>query len=560
MSSKFYFTSFALLALKAAAFPPAHPPAQVQARQAAATTAAFGCSNPSPEDGDGLCTCAVGTSTVGTWTPLSGNCPSTTPVGSGFVTVSGAPTTAAPTTAAASAIGDCPATTPASPIPGCYGQPGCAYVIASDLGPGAACSADYCDCDGTAAPLLPTTISGSATVACGYTTQPQSNQCPAATSVAPASPSGNVSTSGSYIPWAAYGDSWASGVIYNNWPGPNLAYDSDDPDEESRCLRIVDAYSVQLLQDSDLSWTNNRTPYLQFQACSGSRFGNIGDQINRVDATYPPKLATLTIGGNDAGFFDVVTSCVMQQDPDHEYGLDYPDPSGDCYKAIQNANTNINADWFKNDFVGAYQAIYNSPLVSNDPNFKVFVAGYAAFFNDQDPACNDYSFSPKPFTGHMPLLSTAVRNAIDNLVTDLNNLYSATVADDPKVVFVDINPSFDTHRFCETAANQWGQDIKSYFFNFDFLSNQAYGDPQNTTALCDPDFSTACPITNSAGVPYATVAAADSTFPSSAEPTGATQSSGGDGGSQTRVFHPKRPGHGLIEAAVKQAIKDNFHG
>lgn len=46
------------------------------------------------------------------------------------------------------ASGMCPATAPTPAILGCYGQPGCAYVIASDLGPRAACSANYCNCGG----------------------------------------------------------------------------------------------------------------------------------------------------------------------------------------------------------------------------------------------------------------------------------------------------------------------------------------------------------------------------------------------------------------------------
>ena len=47
------------------------------------TSAAFGCSNPSPEDGDGLCTCSIGTSIVGTYTPsgtgADWGCPSSPP-------------------------------------------------------------------------------------------------------------------------------------------------------------------------------------------------------------------------------------------------------------------------------------------------------------------------------------------------------------------------------------------------------------------------------------------------------------------------------------------------
>ena len=53
--------------------------------------------------------------------------------------------------------------------PGCSGEPGCEYVIASDLGPAAACAFDYCDCGGISAPLL---SSG-----CDYTTQLTVDAC-----------------------------------------------------------------------------------------------------------------------------------------------------------------------------------------------------------------------------------------------------------------------------------------------------------------------------------------------------------------------------------------------
>lgn len=67
-------------------------------------------------------------------------------------------------------------------IPGQGGVPGCAYVIASDLGTGALCAADYCNCGGTVAPLLTSTVSGSASLGCAYSTQPASATCPPAPS------------------------------------------------------------------------------------------------------------------------------------------------------------------------------------------------------------------------------------------------------------------------------------------------------------------------------------------------------------------------------------------
>ncbi len=63
-------------------------------------------------------------------------------------------------------------------VPGENGVPGCAYVLADDLGAGAMCSLDYCYCDGTIAPLLTSTLSGTVTTNCDYPTQPTINSCP----------------------------------------------------------------------------------------------------------------------------------------------------------------------------------------------------------------------------------------------------------------------------------------------------------------------------------------------------------------------------------------------
>ncbi|KAL8773087.1 MAG: hypothetical protein Q9194_004423 [Teloschistes cf. exilis] len=82
-----------------------------------------------------------------------------------------------------------------SGVPGCWGTPGCAYVIAGD---GQACKYDYCNCDGTAVPLLPTTVDSTPTLGCGaYTTVPTKNNCPtAAPSITSAKASGGSNGGG----------------------------------------------------------------------------------------------------------------------------------------------------------------------------------------------------------------------------------------------------------------------------------------------------------------------------------------------------------------------------
>ncbi|KAG9228388.1 glycoside hydrolase superfamily [Amylocarpus encephaloides] len=63
-------------------------------------------------------------------------------------------------------------------VPGKNGVPGCAYITASNMGPGAMCQLNYCNCGGTAAPLLTSTVSDIATTNCNYQTQPATRSCP----------------------------------------------------------------------------------------------------------------------------------------------------------------------------------------------------------------------------------------------------------------------------------------------------------------------------------------------------------------------------------------------
>lgn len=61
-------------------------------------------------------------------------------------------------------------------VPGKNGVPGCAYVLASNFAD-AQCSFDYCNCGGTVAPLLTSSVSGTLTSNCNYPTQPAVNSC-----------------------------------------------------------------------------------------------------------------------------------------------------------------------------------------------------------------------------------------------------------------------------------------------------------------------------------------------------------------------------------------------
>ncbi|KAL8773088.1 MAG: hypothetical protein Q9194_004424 [Teloschistes cf. exilis] len=70
-------------------------------------------------------------------------------------------------------------------VPGQNGIPGCAYVIYPD---GQDCiNANYCNCGGTPAPLLTSTVGGKVTTNCNYKTVPTSH-CPKPTTTVAAEP------------------------------------------------------------------------------------------------------------------------------------------------------------------------------------------------------------------------------------------------------------------------------------------------------------------------------------------------------------------------------------
>jgi hypothetical protein len=119
----------------------------------------------------------------------------------------------------------------------------------------------------------------------------------------------HIATAGDLAPlrYAVFGDSWASGLNYGP-PSEDMEYDFPDSDEVCRCRRVNEAWPVQLFRDEDLSWTGWRPLELDFQACHGAGFGDIADQVRRLDQEKAPDFGFLMIGGNPGGTSIVFTS------------------------------------------------------------------------------------------------------------------------------------------------------------------------------------------------------------------------------------------------------------
>lgn len=275
------------------------------------------------------------------------------------------------------------------------------------------------------------------------------------------------------VTWAAMSDSWASGVCYGN-----LAYKGD-----STWLRIKDAYAVQLSEDK--TWYKGLQDF-KFVACSGARIINAKGQD--IDMTIPDdgktpvrrRYATMHFGGNDAGFYDIAVDCFYQPIPSlNAYGPPYPSENSACKKALKRVRENIQGASAHNDpnhvnVFGAINSIMDwQPEEDANPDFDLYVIGYAAFFNIDDSStwCNDQSFRVIPFI-HKPLLSLVLRRKVNQLTLDLNRLFQQVLTErnDKHVHYIDPNPNFDGHRWCEPDQTSRGDlfnydGCKAWFFN-----------------------------------------------------------------------------------------------
>jgi lysophospholipase L1-like esterase len=173
----------------------------------------------------------------------------------------------------------------------------------------------------------------------------------AATAPAHAADESTTLAAPSYV---ALGDSYASGT-------GTRTYISDG----TSCQRSVYAYPWLI--------ASARGYTLNFRACSGARIPDVNNQISALTSTT--NYVTVSVGGNDAGFADVLTECA------------YPWWASDCNGAIDDAQSYIN-----NTLPGALSTLYGS-IRSRAANAKVVVVGYPRIFMGED--CNAGTwFSP----------------------------------------------------------------------------------------------------------------------------------------------------------------------
>ncbi|NUQ33304.1 MAG: SGNH/GDSL hydrolase family protein, partial [Dermatophilaceae bacterium] len=209
---------------------------------------------------------------------------------------------------------------------------------------------------------------------------------------------------GSYV---ALGDSYSSGT-------GTRAYISDG----TSCQRSVYAYPSLDAASLGLALT--------FRACSGATVADVTNtQLSALSSST--AYVTISVGGNDAGFADVLTECAQ------------PAWMSNCNGAIDGAQSIIN-----NTLPGRLSTLYSS-IRTKAPNAKVIVVGYPRIFNGED--CNAFTwFSP---TEESRLNATA----------DLLNSRTSTAAAARGFTFVNPTSKFVGHAVCDSP--EWLNGLSS---------------------------------------------------------------------------------------------------
>jgi hypothetical protein len=197
----------------------------------------------------------------------------------------------------------------------------------------------------------------------------------------------------------ALGDSYASGV----GAGSYLA-DSGD------CKRSTKAHPYL--------WAAANSPSsFAFTACSGARTGDVlSGQLGPLNTAT--GLVSISVGGNDAGFADVMTTCVLQSD-------------STCLSRVATARAYVDST-----LPGRLDSVY-SAIRTRAPNAHVVVLGYPRFYQ-LGTSCVG--------------LSETKRKAINDAADHLANAI-ATRARAHGFTFGDVRATFTGHEIC--SGDSW---------------------------------------------------------------------------------------------------------
>ncbi|GAA3197569.1 MULTISPECIES: SGNH/GDSL hydrolase family protein [Streptomyces] len=199
--------------------------------------------------------------------------------------------------------------------------------------------------------------------------------------------------------YVALGDSYSAGVGAGS-------YDS----ASGSCKRSTKSYPAL--------WAAANSPSsFDFTACSGAKTGDVlNGQLAPLSSST--GLVSISIGGNDAGFADTMTTCALQGE-------------SACLAAVSKA-----VGYIDNTLPGQLDGVY-SAISQKAPSARVVVLGYPHF----------YKIGGSCIAG----LSDKSRAAINGAADEINSV-TAKRAANHGFAFADVNTTFSGHELCSGSA------------------------------------------------------------------------------------------------------------
>jgi lysophospholipase L1-like esterase len=200
--------------------------------------------------------------------------------------------------------------------------------------------------------------------------------------------------------YVALGDSYSSGV------GTRVFYE-----EAGECDRSPDAYGPKIAAADGYS--------LSFEACSGAKTAEVDEkQLGKLSSTT--SLVTITIGGNDAGFSNVIINCALYYFT--------------CGEAIGEAD-----EFIKNKLPGLLETTYKD-IRAKATTAKVVVLGYPKLFTKEGKTCN------------VNFLTSGNEKKMNESAELLDGVIKAR-AEALKFTFVNPTSAFESHEVC--SSSEW---------------------------------------------------------------------------------------------------------
>jgi len=200
------------------------------------------------------------------------------------------------------------------------------------------------------------------------------------------------------VNYVALGDSYASGLGAGNYSGGSCDHSSG-------------AYP-QL-------WANaNHPASFAFVACSGATTTDvINNQISALSSAT--TLVSVTIGGNDVGFSNVMITCVLGS-------------TSDCVNAVNQAESEA-----RSQLPGALSTLFGD-IKARAPGARVVVIGYPEFYDlSRSSGCIG--------------LSTTDRTALDGGADLLDSVIQAA-AGQAGFAYAEVRSAFTGHEICDSSS------------------------------------------------------------------------------------------------------------